>query len=450
MTIAPLLRRNLVHPLWAFKDRSKHRKYHREFERLQFLSQQELEQLQFLQLKDILVHSYNNTTFYKELFDDLNFNPSDFEDISQIKQVPPLTKELIQTKSDELLARGYKKEALITSKTGGSTGKSLTVYSNVDRLERGIAAADMCFKWSGWRIGEPIAKVWGNPPLPKTIKEKLRNILVQPIIWLDTMDLNEFSMNEFVNKWKTTKPTLLHGHSHSLYMFAKFIKDKNICLNPKGIISTSMMLLSSERSLIESVFGVRVIDLYGCEEVGLIACECPKHEGMHLNYLNNFIEFIKQDGSSAAPGEVGNIVATSLTNYAMPLIRYQVEDTGIPSPHACSCKRGFPLMQKVTGRIADFLVKHDGSLVAGVSLIERTLTKIPGINQLQIIQDTIKDIHLNVVTNEYYSSDSHSLLTKELNNVFGSDINLCFDFVKNIKQDKSGKYRFSICNVKYQ
>ena len=70
---------------------------------------------------------------------------------------------------------------------------------------------------------------------------------------------------------------------------------------------------------------------------------------------------------------------------------------GVPAARACSCGRGAPLMERLTGRVADYLKRRDGSMVAGVSLVERTLTAIPGIEQLQIVQPAIDQIVLNVV-----------------------------------------------------
>src|SRR5207253_7378470 len=65
----------------------------------------------------------------------------------------------------------------------------------------------------------------------------------------------------------------------------------------------------------------------------------------------------------------------------MPFIRYRIEDVGVPSDRRCSCGRGLPLMERVTGRVADYLKRRDGSMVAGVSLVERTLTAIPGLER---------------------------------------------------------------------
>ena len=208
-----------------------------------------------------------------------------------------------------------------------------------------------------------------------------------------------------------------------------------------------MMLIPSERKVIEKVFDLKVTNLYGCEEVGLIGCECERHDGMHLNTLNSYIEFIRNDGSYAMPGEEGQIVVTSLINYAMPIIRYKIEDIGIASKRKCRCGRGLPLMEQVSGRTADFLIKKNGSEVAGVSLIERTLTKIGGIKQMQIIQEKVGEIVLNVVKNEKFSEKTKNQLIGEFKHVFGNDVDVKIDYLSEIKPDKSGKYRFSICNV---
>src|SRR5262249_55172685 len=160
-------------------------------------------------------------------------------------------------------------------------------------------------------------------------------------------------------------------HSHSLFMLARYVCEQKIVdLRPVGIISTSMMLLPSERAVIETAFGCKVTDRYGCEEVGLIGCECERHRGFHLDIEHLFIEFLRPDGAEAAPGEEGAIVVTDLYNHGMPFIRYRIEDVGVPTDRLCECGRGLPLMERVTGRVADYLKRQDGSLVAGVSLVE--------------------------------------------------------------------------------
>jgi phenylacetate-CoA ligase len=181
--------------------------------------------------------------------------------------------------------------------------------------------------------------------------------------------------------------------------------------------------------------------------VSLIASECERHEGLHLNIDHVVVEFLREDGTEAAPGEEASIVVTDLINRGMPLIRYRVEDMGVRSDRSCSCGRGLPLMERVTGRQADFLKRPDGSLVAGVSLVERTLTAIPGIEQMQLVQDELQRVCVKVVKDSSFNGASEHKLRNELQTVFGNEVTIEMQYVLALDQTRAGKYRFAICNV---
>ena len=105
-------------------------------------------------------------------------------------------------------------------------------------------------------------------------------------------------------------------------------------------------------------------------------------------------------------------------------------------------------MKQLVGRTADFLKTADGLEVAGISLIERTLTAVRGIKQMQIIQQAISEIELNLVVNEEFNSESKDRLDEEFRAVFGKNTVIRHNLVDFLKQEKNGKYRFSICNIK--
>lgn len=104
-------------------------------------------------------------------------------------------------------------------------------------------------------------------------------------------------------------------------------------------------------------------------------------------------------------------------------------------------------MERVTGRRADFLKRVDGSLVAGVSLVERTLTAIPGIEQMQLIQDDLRQVCVQVVKTQEFDARSEQCLINELQSVFGSETTIEVRCVSSLDRTSSGKYRFSICRV---
>jgi len=446
--IMPMVRRNVFEPLHGLISHSPRLAYWKGLEKSQYLSEARLREIQWQRLEEILRFAWKQNDFYCKRFQQAGLTPADIRSPDDFLRLPVLTKTEIRSNMSELVSRGFRLESLQQSKTGGSTGKSLELYFTEECSELRNACARRHDRWSGWEIGEPVAAVWGNPHYPVTTKEKLKQWMLAPIIYLDTMSINEKAVLDFVKEWNKARPTLLMGHAHSILVLAQFLRELGVNdIRPKGILSTSMMLIPSERKIIEEVFGIKVTDRYGCEEVSLIGCECEKHEGMHLNIEHLFIEFIKDDDTPAAAGEPGKIVVTDLMNRAMPLIRYQVEDVGVPSDRKCSCGRGLPLMESITGRVADFLIKQDGSLVAGVSLIENTLTKIPGIVQMQIVQDSIDSIMLLVVPGKDFYENNKIELLNYFKNLFGETVSIDIKLIQAIQPEPSGKYRFSICRI---
>jgi phenylacetate-CoA ligase len=448
MNIA-FLRRQLFEPLYFdLKNRSPRLPYWKELEKTQYLSEQELRDRQWQRLKSMLEYAYQNNTFYRRRFDEAGINIQDIQTTADIVFLPILSKKEIREHTLEMISGGFKTRDLLKFKTGGSTGKALDIYLTEECSEMRNACTRRHDRWTGWEVGEPKGAVWGNPVLSKDAISKLKKIFISPAIYLDTMNVTDSSVIRFAEDWKMQKPTLLYGHAHSLFILAEYVRRLAIDhIKPKGILSTSMMLMPHERLTIEEVFRRKVTDRYGCEEVSLIASECECHEGMHLNIEHLIIEFIKDDGAPTLPGEMGRIIVTDLMNRAMPFIRYQVEDLGVYTERKCSCGRGLPLMEKVVGRTADFLIGKDGSRVAGVSLIENTLTKIPGIDQMQIIQETLTKILINIVRGNGYTTESEQMLKSFLNRIFGEEMMIYFNYVESIQPEKSGKYRFSICNV---
>lgn len=442
------LRRHVFEPLFTWKSASPLRSYWSELEKSQFHPEQVLRERQWRRLRELIGFVWDNNDFYRSRLQAAQLDPSAIRTPDDLGALPVLTKEEVRKNTPDMISRGYDLKQLMHFKTGGSTGKSLDLYLSEECSERRNACARRHDRWTGWEVGEPIAAVWGNPHLPSTFKEKLRHHLVAPYLFLDTMNLNEDAVRVFEREWGRVRPTLLFGHAHSIYLLARYVRSLGLeGIRPKGILSTSMMLMPHERRFIESVFGVKVTNRYGCEEVSLIASECEKHDGMHLNVEHLYIEFLKDDGTPAAAGESGKIVVTDLMNYAMPLIRYRVEDVGVYTDRKCSCGRGLPLMEDVAGRVADFIIRRDGSKVAGISLIENTLTKLPGIDQMQIIQEAMDDLQVRVVPGESFNDQVAAELVQYFKTLLGDTAKVRVETVPCIEPEPSGKYRFSICKV---
>jgi len=414
----------------------------------QYWPNDKITNLQTEKLNRLITHANKTSKWYQKIIADIGLDLSQHLTPNDLTKFPITTKIDIRENIQDFISSKYNADAMPKAKTGGSTGVSLNLFFDARCQKLRNAAQIFSDSFSGWKPGVRVAAVWGNPPTPRTLKQKIRAFLLDRMIYLDTMDLNPSSMGNFVTRWKQFQPEMIFGHSHSIYIFAKFITEQGIKdLRPKGIVATSMMLLDHEREVIENAFQCKVSNRYGCEEVGLIAVECEKHQGMHINNSHIILECLDEKNQPVAPGQAGKLVITDLNNFGMPLIRYRVEDVGVLSERKCSCGRNTPLLERLEGRVADFLKKPDGGQVAGVSLVERTLTKISGIEQMQLVQEQLHKILINRVKGPEYTLNTDVQLIAEFRLVFDESVNLVIHDVTAIPQEKSGKYRFSICKI---
>jgi phenylacetate-CoA ligase len=447
MAVMPALRRALIEPAWAAASGTVRRRVWHEAERAQALPESALREQQWQRLREIIAFVYEHNDFYRRRFDEHGVSPDTLRSLDDLSRFPMLTKAEVRQQGTALVSRGFRVESLMQAKTGGSTGRPLEVYMTEAVSEARNAVGRRHLRWSGWEVGDPVARVWGNPAYAEALRDRLREWLLEPVIYLDTMAVTPDSVRAFARDWARMRPTLLTGHAHSVYVLAKVVDAHRITgIEPTGIITSSMMLVEHERKTIERVFGRRVFDLYGCEEVGLIGSECERHDGMHLNVEQQVVELLRDSGAPAGPGEAGHIVVTDLLNQAMPLIRYRMEDRADVRARPCPCGRGLPAIGRIVGRTADFLKRADGARIAGVSLIENTLTRIPGIDQMQVVQDELGRIALRVVPGPAFTPDRRRELVAYFEQTFpGASVEL--QDVAAIAPEANGKYRFSICRI---
>src|SRR3546814_10844500 len=107
----------------------------------------------------------------------------------------------------------------------------------------------------------------------------------------------------------------------------------------REVRTLSELLPPETRRLCRDVWGLKIADLYSTQEAGYLALQCPEHEHYHVQSEAVLLEVLDEEDRPCRPGEVGRVVVTPLTNFAMPMIRYAVGDldeVGAP----CPCGRG--------------------------------------------------------------------------------------------------------------
>ncbi|WP_306549709.1 phenylacetate--CoA ligase family protein [Desulfobulbus sp.] len=439
--------RGIIAPLWAMREQTPYLNYVKIIEDMHRRPIAAVHEDQLRRLKSLVRHAYEETLYYRARFAECGITPDSICTLADLQRLPLLTKDDLRANKDGMTAKNIPKDSLMPKKTSGSTGVSVELYTDEASNQWKRAVTIVYDRWSGWDIGERVGAIWGNPECYQNWRMYLRNMLLNRHLYLDTLKMDEPTMRQYHKALLRKQPVILFGHAHSLFLFARFMEQNGLSgIRPKGIISTCMVLHDFERETIERIFGCRVTNRYGCEEVSLIACECAQGN-MHLNCDSLLVEFLR-DGKPVAPGEPGAIVVTDLTNYGMPVIRYKVGDVGVPSVKgACPCGCTYPIMDSLEGRIADYVVTPDGKYISGISLTENFAMHLPGVKQMQIVQEKIDLLVFKIVKGEAFSSHTVSDIDQLARERFGDQMAWQVEYVASIQSELSGKYRFCISKI---
>jgi phenylacetate-CoA ligase len=441
--------RTLIGPAWAAWERSPYLRHYRRLLRTQFDDPETIAGRQLTSIRDLLRHASATVPFYRQRLAEAGIEPDGLLTLEDLRSLPVLTKADIRRCGRDLISGAYRGHRDLCRKaTSGSTGVSLRVWVDGDSMQFKRGCTLRSDEWSGWRFGEPVAMIWGNPAyLGRGWRGRLRNSLLDRARHLDTLKMDEATMARFGSSLVRRPPSLIFGHAHSVYLFAEFVRGSGLGpLRPRGIITTAMVLHDWQRRAIEEVFGCKVTNRYGCEEVSLIACECERHEGLHVNSDGVYVELLR-DGRPVGPGEPGSVIVTDLTNRATPIIRYQVGDVAVWAGYPCACGRGLPLLKRVEGREADYITTARGELISGISLTENFAMLIPGIAQLQIVQEELDRFVFRIVPGDDFGPASLERINRLVTERIGPSTRYLCEYVEKIPQEPSGKYRFCISRV---
>ena len=264
--------RHIIHPLYIRREGRNPYRILRELDRSQFFSPDQIASIQLERLRTIVRHAYDHTEYYRKVMDQYGLSPDSLTSLDQIRKFPILTKDDIRNNPDSLISNLHAKERMIHKRTGGSTSVPLKLWVDQMAYTFKEAATMRHNSWAGYHQGDKMAALWGNTDKPRSFREKLFGLLLSRVVFLDTLKMDAPYMRAFIQQVRDFRPTVLMGHAHSIYYFARFVEEEGAKnLGFTGIISTAEILYDYEREKIEHVFGNILFDRYGCEELSIIA-----------------------------------------------------------------------------------------------------------------------------------------------------------------------------------
>ena len=423
-----------------------HDKYMRLLLQSQWYDDQQIQRQVDERFLNIVGHAVKTVPFYRDWLQAEGIDVREISGAQDIKKLPIISKEHIRESPQNYLADGFRQSDLIVINTSGTSGKTLKICVDKDSRRHSYAFFTRLKLWAGIR-GWPTSVTFAGrtivPPDADHPPFWRRNLATNNYLF-SSYHLSWHNLKYYVEMLQKIRPYFIDSYPSSIYIVARYMKEKGLGeLYPKAIITSSETLLDYQREIIEEVFQCPVYDQYGAAEQVVFVSQCEKGT-YHIHPEFGIVEFLREDGSDAMPGEPARLICTGFTNRAMPLIRYDIGDVGMRSDVKCRCGRNFPVIEKIVGRNEDLLITPDGRQVGRLDPIFKGLQSI---KEAQIIQEDYDKVVVKVVPGSGFCESDSKVIIKELRKRLGSQVSVTLSIVNSVPRTSAGKFKAVISKV---
>jgi phenylacetate-CoA ligase len=405
-------------------------------QRNQWKTPDQIREIQDRKLRRLIHFAYQRVPYYRDLFDSAHIKPEDIKDVEDLKYIPITSRQTLNDlKKEEKTAQGIDIAACRAWATSGTTSIPLQIFSTPrDATLMGLGWA-RAFLSCGMKPWYKSLAFIGH----KQIKTKKS--------WYEHFGLwrrQEISARDHPDDWLSTcqkyKPQVMVGYVMTLRLFAENIPESWVERDrPKLIFHSSGIIDPYSREFLESAFHAKVIDFYGSDEAGCIAWECEECSAYHIASDMTIAEVL-QEGKPAVAGKEGEIIITNLHSYAMPFIRYKQEDVGILSSKKITCGRGFPLMERIQGRVDDYITLKSGRRISPHPFYH-CLDPVPGIRKWQIVQTSLDELQIQIESGPDFDAAALREIKQNVADLVQSELAVEVSVLDAIEIDPSRKFR---------
>jgi phenylacetate-CoA ligase len=399
-----------------------------------------LETLRQRKLSDLLEYCYRRIPYYQKIFREIGAVPGDFRRPEDLVWFPILEKETLRDQTEEFVDPDADRSDWIKYRSSGSTGIPLELwYTPQERLRMGFTVTRQLFHagLKSWYRMVTITEPRHSAP---------RNRWYHRLGFMNEQFLSVYDKSALnLTRLLEIKPQLLTGFPSVLLVLGDELnKAKSEAWRPKLLFTLAEVLADADRRILKDQWGIEPIDLYGANEVGHIAFQCPKRSGYHINMDSVHPEILVGD-KPADVGERGEVVVTNLDLRIMPIIRYRVGDVAQRIEGNCLCGCRFPMLGHVAGRSDGFIMNAEGKLFSALE-VSLLLKPVKDVKQYRLLHEKEGQVRVQWVAAEKTSAPEIEIC-KILAERLGSNTQIETERVAEIPREKSGKIRTVISSL---
>lgn len=430
-----------------------------QMEHAQWLSAAELQARSEERLRPLLEHTVATVPFYRDFGIRLSGSPMD-----TLRRFPVMTKTEYRERGIETFCSdripAFRR---IDRTTSGSTGEPFRFM--LDRAALPVIYASHLFydSWFGLqpfdryvRIMSPPAPVpalpRGTPLFVRMRQAATRRLQALYEGWTQekimVWEVNAHTAESIYSRMERFKPDYVLGYTSTLAVIADELMKRGLRLSRpiRAVITIAETLTAARRKLIEDYFAPQhIVNRYGMREFGSWSGQNCSHspDHFHMNTELVITEVLREDGSPAAPGEIGRVVLTDLWNYARPFVRYFTGDLAVAGPLGpCACGRGFPLLGQIEGRSHECLYTPSGKVISPAVLGHYLFVynnHLDSVRHYQLVQDGEDSLRLLVIPSNRWTDGTAAVLAEAIDKLVGGEMRVTVETVPEIPAERSGK-----------
>jgi phenylacetate-coenzyme A ligase PaaK-like adenylate-forming protein len=399
-------------------------------------------------VRAIIKHAYETVSYYREVMDKAGLHTTDFHTAEDLARLPILTSEQVAGTPERFLSHRYATSHHLKIQSSGTSGRAKCIYYDPAALFLSLAHGHRQRSVLAQFVGRQFGYREMSAIRSESVNLQIRNFYASHS-WIPrkidlTRDIlspkNTFEEN--IARLNTFRPEVILGYGSyigALFRWAREHHHPVFC--PSVVVYGAEGIPDPDRLLIENEFGVPVLSTYQAVEALRIAFQCERRAGFHLSLDDVAVRVVNEQGKTLGPGGTGHLIISNLTNRATVLLNYKLGDVVTLSSSACACGRTLPTIEQIVGRSDDLLVLPEGQVAHALAVLE-DLRAVPGVVQVQVLQEDLRRFILRVVCATAIDwRQTRQRLDAALRRTLGNNISLEIQRLDVIPPEPGGKVR---------
>ena len=393
----------------------------------QWLNPDDLRRLQEEKLRAMIRHAFKYSPYYRRLWKSRGIDPEGIRTVDDLEKLPVLTKCEVVRHYNQFISLKYRElyriGNVVVKSTSGSSGAPFRMIFDERAWDYLDAVYLRALMAAGYDPRKPLAYYWYEQ-----FERKGHNRL--GFMNKDYIPCT-LSEEEQIAMLKKLNPKYVYYFSSILHSLSKRMSREGVNIDSKMVVTHAEVATKGMKKSVENAFGVRPLDQYGMNEFNRIAWECPEEAGYHVDADSLALEVLDQKG------EMGRAVITGLTNFTLPLIRYDTGDTVSTLEDTCPCGRSLPLIKGVEGRTTKLIHLKSGRIITPRALID-AMVRIPAVQNFKAVYKGRNRFRIEVAA---FDEGDRTIKTVEnrLSRLAGEPIAARIKFVDVIRTETRGK-----------